>query len=107
MASLDQYRNAQLQPDTGRSRGTVRVQDLGHEAYLWVEQRLPWKVALEILKELKAPVLIKDAPAYRRKARPPALNTSAARLRSGARRDRKAQPLVRSPGRRGAKPLTA
>jgi hypothetical protein len=36
-------------------QGTVRIQDLGEEVHLWIEQRVPWPVALKILEALKAP----------------------------------------------------
>jgi hypothetical protein len=34
---------------------TVRIRDLGDEVHLWVEQRVPWTVALKIMKLLKDP----------------------------------------------------
>ena len=37
--------------------GILRIHDFGDEVHLWVEQRVSWKVALEILQELKAPML--------------------------------------------------
>jgi hypothetical protein len=37
---------------TGDLRGTLNIRDSGDEAHLWFEQRVPWPVALEILKEL-------------------------------------------------------
>ncbi len=40
---------AQDQPNT------LRMKDLGDEVYLWVEQRVPWPVALEIMRLLKIP----------------------------------------------------
>jgi len=48
----------QREPDeAGRQDepNTVRIQDLGDEVHLWVEQRVPWTVALEILRLLKIP----------------------------------------------------
>jgi len=36
--------------------GILRIHDFGDEVHLWVEQRVSWKVALEILTELKAPM---------------------------------------------------
>jgi hypothetical protein len=33
-------------------RGSVNIRDFGDEVHLWFEQRVPWPVALEILKEL-------------------------------------------------------
>ena len=39
-----------LQP----GQGTLRIQDFGDEVHLWVEQRVPWTVALQVLKVLKA-----------------------------------------------------
>ena len=37
------------------ARGTLRIQDFGDEVHLSFEQRLPWEVALEILRILKTP----------------------------------------------------
>ena len=37
------------------ARGTLRIQDFGDEVHLWIEQRVSWEVALEILRILKAP----------------------------------------------------
>ena len=34
---------------------TVRIEDFGDEVHLWVAQRVPWPVALEILRLLKLP----------------------------------------------------
>jgi hypothetical protein len=31
----------------------LRFRDLGDEVHLWFEQRVPWKVALQILEALK------------------------------------------------------
>ena len=36
---------------------TVRIRDLGDEVHLWVEQRVPWTVALMIMKLLRDPDL--------------------------------------------------
>ena len=49
----EQGRTAQDQPST------LRIEDLGDEVHLWVAQRVPWPVALEILRLLKVP----DEPA--------------------------------------------
>src|SRR5215212_10923621 len=38
--------------DADHVRGTVRVEDFGGEAHLWVKQRVPWPLALEILRLL-------------------------------------------------------
>ena len=35
--------------------GMLRIEDFGDEVHLSFEQRLPWAVALEILRILKAP----------------------------------------------------
>lgn len=48
-------RSRQTGQDAERAGGTLRIRDLGDEVHLEVEQRVQWKVALEILKELKAP----------------------------------------------------
>jgi hypothetical protein len=42
-------------------QGTVRIHDFGDEVHLWFEQRVPWPIALEILRELKAPGPTPDA----------------------------------------------
>lgn len=36
-------------------QGTLRIRDFGDKVHLWFKQRVSWPVALEILKELKAP----------------------------------------------------
>ena len=43
--------------DAGRrdDPNTLRIRDLGDEVHLWVEQRVPWTVALKIMKLLKDP----------------------------------------------------
>jgi hypothetical protein len=41
--------------------GTLRIHDFGDEVHLWFEQRVPWPIALEILRELKAPGPAPDA----------------------------------------------
>ena len=49
---------AQAKPSEREKRavhGTVRIQDLGDEVHLWIEQRVPWPVALKILEALKTP----------------------------------------------------
>ena len=49
---------AQANPSGKEKRavqGTVRIQDLGDEVHLWIEQRVPWPVALKILEALKTP----------------------------------------------------
>ena len=38
----------------GQGRGTVRLEGYRDEAHLWVEQRVPWEVAREILRLLGA-----------------------------------------------------
>jgi hypothetical protein len=43
---------ASSQQNTG---DTLHIQDFGDEAWLSFDQRVPWKVALEILRLLKAP----------------------------------------------------
>jgi hypothetical protein len=43
------------------AQGTVRIHDFGDEVHLWFEQRVPWPIALEILRELKAPGPAPDA----------------------------------------------
>src|SRR5215212_9516698 len=40
--------------DADHVRGTVRVEDFEEEAQLWVEQRVAWPLALEILRLLGA-----------------------------------------------------
>ncbi len=45
----EQGRKAQDQPST------LRIEDLGDEVHLWAEQRVPWPVALEIMRLLKVP----------------------------------------------------
>src|SRR5215212_3538845 len=40
--------------DADPLRGTVRVEDFGGEAQLWVKQRIRWPVALEVLRLLGA-----------------------------------------------------
>ena len=44
----------------GKTQGTVRFEDFGDEVHLWIEQQVPWKVALAILRELKAPAAPDD-----------------------------------------------
>jgi hypothetical protein len=39
-------------PRAGDRRGSVNIRDFGDEVHLWFEQRVPWLVALQILKEL-------------------------------------------------------
>ena len=41
--------------DAGQVNGTVRIEGRGDEAHLWIEQRVPWKLAVKILTLLKAP----------------------------------------------------
>ena len=52
----DPDQRASEQP-TGRGDrpSTVRITDFGDEVHLWVEQRVPWRVALKIMKLLKGP----------------------------------------------------
>jgi hypothetical protein len=71
------------------ARGTVRIHDFGDEVHLWFEQRVPWPVALEILRELKAP-----GPTH----------NATSRLRRSHRRRRasKASPARRSTERQAA-----
>ena len=45
----EQGRTAQDQPST------LQIEDLGDEVHLWIAQRVPWPVALEILRLLKVP----------------------------------------------------
>ncbi len=33
----------------------MRIEDLGDEVHLWIAQRVPWPVMLEILRLLKLP----------------------------------------------------
>ena len=33
--------------------GKLYIRDFGHEVHLWVEQRVSWKIALQILEILK------------------------------------------------------
>jgi hypothetical protein len=40
---------------TGNLSGSLNIRDSGDGAHLWFEQRVPWRIALEILRELKAP----------------------------------------------------
>ncbi len=58
----DQDRRLQDEPPaTGRvEKGRLFIQDFGDEVHLWIEQQVPWKVALEILKELKTPAAPDD-----------------------------------------------
>ncbi len=42
-------------------QGTLRIRDFGDKVHLWFKQRVSWPVALEILKELKAPDPADDA----------------------------------------------
>ena len=51
---------AHPRPAAGEAKGTVRFEDFGDEVHLWIEQQVPWKVALEILKELKVPAAADD-----------------------------------------------
>jgi hypothetical protein len=39
-------------PRAGDWRGSVNIRDFGDEVHLWFEQRVPWPVALQILKEI-------------------------------------------------------
>jgi hypothetical protein len=41
--------------------GTLRIRDFGDYVHLWFTQRVSWPIALEILKELKAPGPADDA----------------------------------------------
>ena len=70
MRSLD--RRIQGNRSVGRrdAQGTVRIHDFGDEVHLWFEQRVPWPVALEILRELKAPGPAPDATRRSRHLRP-------------------------------------
>jgi len=45
----EQGRTAQERPNT------LRIKDLGDEVHLWAEQRVPWPVALQIMRLLKVP----------------------------------------------------
>ena len=49
-------------PSDRKAQGTIRFEDFGDEVHLWIEQQVPWKVALEILKELKTPATRDDEP---------------------------------------------
>jgi hypothetical protein len=52
----DPDRRPQQNSEADRRRAsTVRIQDLGPEVHLWVAQRVPWPVALEIMRLLKVP----------------------------------------------------
>jgi hypothetical protein len=51
-------------------RGTLRLRDFGDCVHLWFEQRVSWPVALEILKELKAPGLADETTARQRRDHP-------------------------------------
>jgi hypothetical protein len=53
---------AERPPPRGKGKGTIQFEDLGDEVHLWIEQQVPWKVALEILRELKAPAAQDDKP---------------------------------------------
>jgi hypothetical protein len=70
MRSLD--RRIQRDRSAGRrdARGTVRIRDFGDEVHLWFKQRVPWPVALEILRELKAPGPALDATRHSRHLHP-------------------------------------
>ncbi len=52
-------------------QSTVRIKDYGDEVHLWVEQRVPWKVALEVLKEITAPGARREVTIYPRRVRQP------------------------------------
>jgi hypothetical protein len=39
-------------PRAGDRHCSVNIRDFGDEVHLWFEQRVPWPVALEVLKEL-------------------------------------------------------
>ena len=78
----DPYRQVQASRPTDVSRGKLRIHDYGDEVHLMIEQRVPWPVALEILKELKTPGPHHEAT-------------------SRARRAREAAPLKPSPAGRG------
>ena len=52
----DPDQRAPKQPTGRRDRpSTVRIEDLGDEVHLRVGQRVPWTVALKIMKLLKDP----------------------------------------------------
>jgi hypothetical protein len=76
-------------PRAGDRRGSVNISDFDDEVHLWFEPRVPWPIALEILKELKAP-----DPAPDRTRRPRRLHP---RLRASTER-----PAERSKERQAA-----
>jgi hypothetical protein len=39
-------------PRAGDPPDSLNIRDFGDEVHLWLQQRVPWPVALEILKEL-------------------------------------------------------
>jgi hypothetical protein len=52
------------QPDEG---GTLELEDFGDEVRLSFDQRVPWRVALKILRLLKVEEVGRRKPARRRK----------------------------------------
>ena len=61
MRSLDRRIQGNRSVERKDAQGTVRIHDFGDEVHLWFKQRVPWPVAVEILRELKAPGPALDA----------------------------------------------
>ena len=69
MRNLNPRRGGQS-AERRNAQGTVRLHDFGDEVHLWFEQRVPWPIALEILRELKAPGPAPDATRRPRRLHP-------------------------------------
>ena len=81
--AMREERRAPIEPQRKLALPISRVQgcarhrafrDFGDEVHLWFEQRVPWSVALEILRELKAP-----SPALNVTSRPRPLHLRASK----------------------------
>jgi hypothetical protein len=69
------------------TRGTLRIHDFGEEVHLWIEQRVPWTVALDILKVLTDPEFRPQAARSQpRRPRSRGLHAPKASARSRARK---------------------
>ena len=81
----DPHRHVQASRPPDVSGGTLRIHDYGEEVHLMIEERVPWRVALEILKELKTPGPHHEATSRPRRARGGVLS-NATPTRGGERR---------------------
>jgi hypothetical protein len=66
----------------GDAPDTLRIRDFGDEVHLWIEQRVPWPVALEIVRVLTARAPQPEAASHRRHRRPGVLRSTGKPVRS-------------------------